>query len=94
MSIVTTYTCDRCAKSQTTDDQMWNVKVSYQHIRMSDQDGPKALWCRACMEKVGILGPYRAETKLPDESKPQPLTLEDLVREIARDEVTNMTGVA
>lgn len=25
MSVTTTYTCDRCGKSQTTPDQMWWV---------------------------------------------------------------------
>ena len=47
-----------------------------------------ATWCRNCIVGAGITPPRH------DEEKPlEPITLEDLVREIVQDEVSAATGI-
>jgi len=87
--ITTIYKCDRCGKEQYTPEQMWEVGVVYKHIHYASSSSEKypyqtKLWCRACVETLGIL-PIKEGA--PDET--QPPTFEDLIREIVRDEQTS-----
>ena len=89
MTIVTTYTCDKCGSSQTETSnprQMWQVAISF-----SDAGKPNypmhrtlthgKLWCRDCVVSAGLVPPK------VDEPTPKPLTLEDIVREIIHEEI-------
>jgi hypothetical protein len=94
MSVHTTYCCDRCDYSQDTPDQMWNVQAlvwamngNPPHLSYADKD--RKLWCRRCCEEMGILPRPK-----PREGDPPfvPPSFEDLVREIAREEIEAATG--
>lgn len=96
--IITTFKCDRCDHQQDNGEQMWNVGISFSHHN-SASHYPSAptkeqLWCRECMEKMGLLGPYQAPPQKHDPAPPPAPTLEEIIREIARREVTQMTGAA
>ena len=89
MSIRTTYTCDRCNHSQPTNEQIWNVAVSVWHDGHSEPKlyelHPKSeMWCRKCVEELGILQPYKLPAPHVPETEP---SLEDQIREIVRDEL-------
>ena len=86
--IITTYTCDKCGHAQTQKKQMWNIGVSLKHLDTpykysagGDPLNPKALWCRDCVEGIGLLVP---SLKL-DAPPPKPTTLEDIVRDLLRE---------
>lgn len=89
MTIVTTYTCDKCGHSQEEKEQMWTVGVSVTHLDSSHWYGnintlnPKALWCQDCVEGLGLLLP---STK-PDAPAPPLVTLETIVRELIQEEM-------
>lgn len=95
MATITKYTCDRdgCGHVQETSDQMWTVLVAYASVDTHYSNinserftrSKEQMWCRNCMAKVGLLGFMRVS----DEEKVQtpPPTLEDLVRELAREEI-------
>lgn len=92
MTIVTTYTCDKCGHHQTKNDQMWGIGVVLQHgmevsnSRYSTSLIPQAkgLWCRKCIESIGLL----CEAPKPDDKDaPPPPTLEDMIREIVQNEL-------
>jgi hypothetical protein len=92
--ITTTYTCDKCGHAQTNAEQMWTVGVvvSHKHYVFSDSEvRNRALWCRACVEKLHLLP--QASAKPADIPQIAP-TLEEMIREIVREEVTAMTGAA
>lgn len=98
MSTQTKVKCDRCGHEYIVGDKekartMYAVVVTYHEL--SDQgvnygtyraDAGKADWCEPCCEEFGI---WRARTK-PDEPKPEYPTLEDLIREIAREEAEDV----
>lgn len=100
MGAKTTFTCDRCGHTQDNDDQMWSVGLVYIHGNRqlaygggSNSVYKAAMWCRECMQAMKVLGSYSFEaTKVPDPTPPP--SLEDLIREIAREEVTVMTGAS
>lgn len=87
--IVTTYTCDKCGHSQDTNDQMWSIGILIDDYPTSSPSyssrvpNPNRLWCRACVESLGLLPRAKDAPPLPT---PLP-TLEDMVREIVREEV-------
>ena len=87
MPIVTKYVCDRCQHTQDTDDQMWNLGIylsgarSYYHS-MHTPPTRAALWCRACVETIGLLPGEK-----PADPAPAPPTFEDMIRAIVREEV-------
>jgi hypothetical protein len=90
MSSRTIYKCDRCGKEQETDDQFWTVGFivtnrRYQYTyRLTDPNfDHKREWCRNCVEEFGLLP--RAIT--PQNPEPIPLSLEDMLREIIREEI-------
>ncbi|MEE8465886.1 MAG: hypothetical protein V3S68_05360, partial [Dehalococcoidia bacterium] len=75
---------------QETDDQMWDLGVSVEHHgrRTGNYASPAvgALWCRKCVETLGLLPQDRGAKDAPPLPDPQP-TLEDMIREIARQEM-------
>ena len=93
--ITTTYKCDRCGHEQPTNEQMWNVWVSYACLPYFRGYGSNhnavrdALWCRPCMEAMQVLGAAKDDQKTPP---PPPPTLEETILEIIREEVNAATG--
>lgn len=94
MPVKTTYICDRCAKSADNESDMWTVGLfceSYGQSRRytSGHSGNSyptrlALWCRGCVDETGVL---RGQPLIAEESPTPRATLEDLVREFAREEI-------
>jgi len=80
MAHLTTYTCDRC-KMQSTDHKF----LEPIHVVVVSSRWPRppfaAEWCRVCLLAVGLVAPARAETS----PVAPPITLEELVRQIATD---------
>lgn len=93
MAIVITYTCDNCGKSQQDNVQMWNIAVAVWHDRnpppnlQYEVKDRQKLWCRHCVEEVGILP---REKEKP--TSPEPLAFEELIRQIIQDEIQNTRG--
>jgi hypothetical protein len=90
MMITTKYICDRCGKEQDTIQQIWSVNInvfanpgvlggSYP-TKNVHQD-----WCRECTELFGLL----PVVEIKKEEVKQNVTLEDIIREIAREEIEN-----
>lgn len=85
--IVTTYSCDRCDHNQTTNQQMWEVGVHLRHCEGTTHSTQhKALWCRKCVEAVGIF-PSPLQKRGEDQTPPPAPTLEDMLREMIREEI-------
>jgi len=86
--IATTYTCDRCGKTQDSPKDMYMVGVSVREFTSVPQYNqyitlkPKALWCRDCVEGIGLLVPS-PKPKEPVNST----TLEDIVVELIQEEL-------
>ena len=99
--IVTTYTCDKCGHAQNKNDQMWDIGVVIgHHASIYGRDrtpasiygrdrtpNPVQLWCRDCIEELGLLPPGGGAKDAPPLPDPPP-TLEDMIREIVRQETT------
>ena len=85
------YTCDRCNHTQDTEEQMWETGVllrhtgSRQHYSINFTPQFEQLWCRKCVESIGLLAPPKSERKEPI---PSP-TLEDMIRDIVSEEISN-----
>lgn len=90
MPVVVKYICDYCGKSHDSNDQMWELSIflrnnslAQRYIGQGGEFRHKQLWCRGCCANVGIAFEHEAEApKLPT-----PPTLEDMLREIIRDEI-------
>lgn len=91
---VTTYTCDRCKKSETTNDnlQLLYVAVGLRRERydsyrpgysLDDKQLREQEWCVNCRTELGIHEP------IPKQPVPGPVypSLEEMIREIIREEV-------
>ena len=91
MAIETRYVCDKCGAISDNKDTMWRVGIVvcdiackyFNHSHVHN----KALWCRTCLLQTGLIVPKTEEEKAAEQVKP--LTLEDLVREIIREETEN-----
>lgn len=88
MSVVTTYTCDKCARVQETSDDMFHVALvvrpctSTLHYARGEMLCTQ-LWCLTCVgEKLKHLIPHT-----PDAPPPTPPTLEGMIKEIVQDEM-------
>jgi hypothetical protein len=95
MTITVTYHCDRCETDQPTSEQFWEVAVALSSVQTPHTGAHKRItqhWCRKCVEDFHLLPPIE-HNKAAEELPPAP-TLEDLVREIAREEITELTGAA
>ena len=94
MGLETKYNCDKCGHTQTTPRQMWHICIGHGPIEGNYDPAyyktHQQMWCRSCMEGTGILkGDASPETKTPPELPP---TLEDILRQIMREEISYMTG--
>ena len=82
MTIQTIYICDKCGSKQSTQEQFWNVSVHANVVSQGMSVYPVAKMtmqvCRHCLEAFGIY----TQPKANGEPVPEPLTLEDLIREI------------
>lgn len=94
MGIETKYSCDKCGHSQPTASQMWHICIGYGSLESNHApayyETHQQMWCRNCMENQGILrGDNNPKEKIPSEPSP---TLDDILRQIMREEISNMTG--
>ena len=89
--------CDRCgATSQTIDNEgdklaLHTVGVSIERsgYGRSCIMGQKAEWCEDCCIKTGLLKPPKPKVREgePEPPKaPEPLSIEEMLRELAREE--------
>lgn len=83
MSIVTTYTCDKCTIAATSPEEHFEVSIGVKREHGgygTPQTKLIGLWCRACVVAAGLTPPK------PKEVPPiEPTTLDDLVREIVEE---------
>lgn len=87
MAIETAYVCDRCDHKQKTPAKMWKVGIVVNHIGHVQVSSPRSsqLWCDDCTNKFSLTPkPFSA---FPDEG-PKPPTLEDIIREIVFETVS------
>jgi hypothetical protein len=94
MAIETKYICDKCGHTQATNNQMWHICIGHGHAEGNYDPAyyktHQQLWCRKCIEKVGILcGDANPKEQTPPQLPP---SLEDIMREIMREEIANVTG--
>lgn len=94
------YTCDRCGYETDSWDntrseggssrQMWTVGVAVRHSQHLQSvgayvtEGQRADWCDSCVREMGLVG-----VKPTPNQDPPPPTLEDIIREIVREETTS-----
>lgn len=86
MASKTTHSCDRCNKT-TELNELWSVGVSVTTKVYGDQyatDKIKADWCRNCCDALNLIVP---KPKKSEPATAQP-SLEDVVREIVRQEIS------
>jgi hypothetical protein len=87
--IKTEYICDKCKASQPTDRQFWKIRVAVRSFEQygvtTDSVAREEQWCRRCVEDMGLLPTDRPKAEMP----PAPATLEDMIREIIREEVSH-----
>jgi hypothetical protein len=93
----TIMTCDRChnviPEHEVNIGQVWEVQVSIRsasgpHLSNSPLRVRAEEWCRPCViARLGMLSEPTSDPLAPD--APAKLTLDDLVREIIREEVTS-----
>ncbi len=94
MSTTTIWKCDRCSKEWNSNDggnPLEEVKVVSGQYEDPGKISP-ADWCQDCRIETGIYRPHLINKngkriKLEKKSLPPPLTLEELVREIVREEI-------
>ena len=105
MGIVTTHTCDRCGHTQDqfgiVDKNGWRkmrtIRLIAYHNPVGDnmayyrppnyEDSQhQVLWCEACCVEVGIVRVVKRGAQPP--SLPE-TPLEDMLREIIREEISN-----
>ena len=89
--ITTTYKCDNCGHEQPTKEQMWEVVVYCTHMNSSPikrefnwVPSSSPMWCRKCVDKLGLLGNWKPEEIFPVQTAP---TLEDKIRAIIQEEI-------
>ena len=95
--ITTTYICDKCKHAQPSTEQFWQIEIVANNVQHLERYAPSRSFvsdqykmhvCRNCLEALGI---HRKE-RPPD--APAPPTLEDIITEIVRNTVSDMTGAA
>jgi len=91
----TIYTCDRC-KAESADNKILDLAIisigvkdasygSYSSITLRDCANREVEWCIKCRTETGIER-EREETPKP---LPKPPTIEEMLREIVREELQN-----
>ena len=101
MSKVTTYKCDKCRKESINPDELKLIVVgvgikstaygsSYHEKAFSLYDPLRREMevCDSCLEKLGFVHKKEGEDK-KETQQPYP-TLEDMIREIIREEIQNI----
>lgn len=81
---VITYTCDRCKSSDTVN----KIDLIPIKILLSDHNSAvkQADWCRRCLASYG-LAKASEDIKNPIVKIEPPPTIEDIIREIVREEI-------
>ena len=92
MSQVTTYKCDLCGKEQDNQGQMWTIALFVKngctaYVGQGDYPKKKTDWCRACMEIYSLLPTVEIK---PDKVIQPPPTIEDIIRDLVRDELGSL----
>jgi hypothetical protein len=91
MSRVTTYTCDKCGATSTDAAVIRLERVCIvfgQHHTTTQHEEHSADWCLRCRIYMGIThAGYDTQNKI--DPRPEPPTLEELVREIIKEEIEN-----
>jgi hypothetical protein len=88
MSTRTIYKCDHCGKETENDEQFWLigfVVTTKQWLGETNTLHHKREWCRECCEEFGILPRSAGKPQVPEAEKPK--LIEDMIREIVREEV-------
>ncbi len=89
-----TYRCDKCGKVIGEKDQLWNIAVvtACEPRKPGEAVGSwvklKAQWCRACMERTGMVPLSDLKNTPPTPN----VTLEDILREMIADVVAEAEG--
>lgn len=99
MSSITTYKCDRCGGTSTDREELKLSQIGIGVKRdvgsfyyspgsymLQDTQHREAEWCEKCLLEVGVMSPRPKE----EASTPSFPTLEDLLREIIREEITEV----
>ena len=91
----TTYKCDRCGAEDTTNAIRlqevtigipWSTLVE-DYSRVGNRGRPVVQWCRKCLVETGVIQRHsELDAALPNPLPPPP-SLEDMVREIVREEL-------
>ena len=90
----TFFTCDRCGEGwevvDPKDPQRWQVSIGLDCMPISSPYVhtpilPNAHWCRKCVVEMGLLDGHDKEPR--DISPATPPSIEDIIREIVREEV-------
>lgn len=96
MGLMQSYVCDRCGHEQLsdrkfTDTDRWMFTVTVisetgftrgpRNVMRADRKGC-VFWCQNCCQEVGVLAPPEPVAKTQE-----PPSLEDMIREIVREEV-------
>ena len=86
--------CDRCgASSRTIDGEGESLKLHTISVGVEVHiygrrgvTGKKADWCTECCERTGLILPPKPKNNEPTPKIPEPPTIEDMLRELAREE--------
>ena len=90
------FTCDRCKATwditKEHDPQRWTVALSFQCAPHSPEftyttPNLRATWCRPCVEQSGLFV-SRSTTTVAEQLR----TIEDVLRDIIRDEIATAKG--
>ena len=91
MSETILWKCDRCQKEWNSNEDknpLRGVSVAIHRqdsgARGCPEDKWKAQWCKECLTATGLWRTYE-EASNPD--LPEPLSLEEMIREICREEI-------
>ena len=86
-----TYECDRCGNMIDDHEQAWNLAITIaceprvpDHYPTWVSKERRAQWCRPCMEHYDLVG---MSTGSDAKRSDPPPTIEELVREIVREEL-------
>ena len=84
--IVTTYTCDKCKKTQANSKQMWWIRIIVDTSEHSSTSYAriKRYWCRDCCNEFNLV----TDPPQTVPAAPQP-TFEETLRELIREEISN-----
>lgn len=86
------YKCDLCGAVQTKPDQFWIIRLRVDHhpgqVGYDRSDTIKREACRPCVDRLGLIG-FDGRDKLTAPTPEGKASFEELVREIAREEIAS-----